>query len=54
VKSVEKLVTQAGILPDERVPRPRLDVRERLDELDPRCVFSHVKWTAKAPAHVGE
>ncbi len=54
VKSMEKLVTQAGMLPDERVPRLRLDVRERFDEFDRGGVFLHAIGKAKTPIRSGE
>jgi hypothetical protein len=42
------------VLPDERVPRLRLDFRERFDEIDPGGVFLHAIGKAQTPICSGE
>jgi hypothetical protein len=54
MKSMEKLVAQAGVLTGERVPRLRLDFRERFDDPDPGGVFLHAMWTEKARVRLAE
>src|SRR5712692_5720849 len=50
VESVKKFMAQERLLTDKRVPRPRLDGRERVDKLDRGRVFLQSMWAEAALA----
>jgi len=52
MESFEKLVAQERMLPGKRIPRRRLDARERVEQLDLGRVFLQLVRTAMALARL--